>query len=207
MPLLGSLLDASQTLSKQSERIVHEPNPIEAEGRISCHYQVLVRDLSSILILVIKLVETHKDDLQSMTDETMQLFSIIAGLFHCWYKSPHFRREYQSFLVTDDAVRLARVCKAESTVAVLFGAPKSDAVSRCSLPTHKSHTCPCGKAAADNAMANCLKKLVPLVIQGLSEKEQRLVQEGQAKMLSQVDKFCFAPYIAKRGGLLTLARV
>lgn len=199
LPLVEGLCDAAQTLLHVGDMLEDQKNPVEMEARLVQQYNMLVRDLASVLPLLLSFIDHHKGQLQG--DEksvAMELFSRVGAIFHCWFKSPHFRREYQTFLVTSHALDTDNVAS-RATGTSHLGA--SAAIASL-IPGFRSKSCipnepaaAATKAPEINPLAQCLKALLPICMDSLTNSEQSLVHEGQGLMLQNSTEEDMIAYI------------
>jgi hypothetical protein len=184
LPLIEGISDSAQTLLHLGENLEEHKNPLEAEARLMQHYKLLVRDLTSVMPLLLSFISHHKSELQGNEKAlAMELFSCVGVIFQCWFKSPHFRREYQALLLTSqkNTHGAPKVPQAKRARDITAGA-----VLSAWIPGFKSElSCQdvASKSAEMNPLAQCLKRLLPICMDSLTSNEQSLVQEGLGLML------------------------
>jgi hypothetical protein len=206
LPLIEGISDSAQTLLHLGENLEEHKNPLEAEARLMQHYKLLVRDLTSVMPLLLSFISHHKSELQGNEKAlAMELFSCVGVIFQCWFKSPHFRREYQALLLTSqkNTHGAPKVPQAKRARDITAGA-----VLSAWIPGFKSElSCQdvASKSAEMNPLAQCLKRLLPICMDSLTSNEQSLVQEGlglmlqgstEEEMISYMERVLHGPKVA-----------
>ena len=187
LPVIESLHEAAESLLRLGETLDDHKNPVELEAKLIQHYNMLIRDLTSLLNLLLPFIDHHKDLLKE--DEkslAMKLFTEVGAVFHCWFKSPHFRREYQTYLVTlqsqDSADNQTSngSCTGQSSASAVLASWIPGLNGK--LKSSKEVTA-ANRGPVINPLAHCLKTLLPICMESLTSSEKSLVQDGQRLIL------------------------
>ena len=194
LPLIEGISNSAQTLLHLGETLEDHKNLLEGEARLVQHYKMLVRDLTSVMPLLLSFISLHKSELQGSEKAlAMELFSRVGVIFRCWFKSPHFRREYQALLLTSQNTSdgHSTVSRAKSVGQIIAGA-----VLSAWIPGLKSECADdISKSSEMNPLAQCLKRLLPICMDSLTSNEQSLVQEGLGLMLQSSTEEEMVSYI------------